>query len=118
MVLRNPTPSELNLLKFLIDKADVSVIPKNWSMRLLVDEMDDGGMGSLQLFPEGIKNMNRKFGKQISDCQFTDEDGVEVIASLYIDQFGFLYELDIWKTNFEKLMHIPMDTKKLRKLQK
>lgn len=41
------------------------------------------------------------------ETQFTDIDGVEVIASLNVDVDGVLFELDIWKTNFEKLVKIP-----------
>ncbi len=50
---------------------------------------------------------DRKFGRRASECQFTDEDGVEVLASLNLDQDGNLYELDIWKTDFGKLIRIP-----------
>ncbi len=50
---------------------------------------------------------NLIFGKQISDFQFTDVDGVEVIASLNVDSDGNLLELDIWKTDFGKLIKLP-----------
>lgn len=46
-------------------------------------------------------------GRQISEFQFTDIDGVEVIASLNVDVDGVLFELDIWKTNFEKFVKLP-----------
>ena len=69
--------------------------------------MDDGEMGSLYLFPQGKINESRKLGRQISEFQFTDIDGVEVIASLNVDVDGVLFELDIWKTNFEKLVKLP-----------
>ncbi|WP_420885213.1 DUF6984 family protein, partial [Candidatus Symbiothrix dinenymphae] len=36
-----------------------------------------------------------------------DEDGVDVIASLNIDDTGDLYELDIWKTDFSPLIKLP-----------
>jgi hypothetical protein len=65
--------------------------------------MDDGGMGSLLLFPNGNIVEGRKFGKQISDLQFIDSDGVEVLASLNTDVDGNLFELDIWKTDFGML---------------
>ena len=64
-------------------------------------------MGSLYLFPQGKINESRKLGRQISEFQFTDIDGVEVIASLNVDVDGVLFELDIWKTNFEKLVKLP-----------
>jgi len=70
--------------------------------------MNDDGMGSLRLYPDGSEAIDRKFGKQVSECQFIDKDRIEVIASLNLDQIGSLYELDIWKTNFEKLLQIPI----------
>ena len=103
---RKPTIQEEQLLELLIERASF-VVPKDWKNRLLVCPMDDGGMGSLYLFPEGILVENRLFGEQISDFQFTDTDGVEVIASLNIDSDGNLFELDIWKTNFGKLLKFP-----------
>ncbi|WP_421750901.1 DUF6984 family protein [Croceimicrobium sp.] len=36
-----------------------------------------------------------------------DADGVEVIATLYLDKDGSLFELDLWKTNFEPLLILP-----------
>lgn len=69
--------------------------------------MDDGEMGSLLLFPEGILNEKRKFGEQVSDFQFKDEDGIDVIASLNLDDNGKLLELDVWKTDFSKLIKLP-----------
>ncbi len=73
----------------------------------MVRSMNDGMMGSLYLFPQGKTIAGRKFGKQISDFQFTDVDGIEVIVSLNVDEDGDLFELDIWKTDFGKLKKLP-----------
>lgn len=69
--------------------------------------MADGGMGSLYLFKEFSNNDQRAFSKQVSECLFTDKDGVTVIASLNIDNNGDLYELDLWKTDFSPLIKLP-----------
>jgi len=74
---------------------------------LLVETMNDGGMGSLLLFPNGVTKEKRLFGRCVSECQFTDRDGVEVIASINIDKKGELLELDIWKTDHSPLISIP-----------
>lgn len=74
---RKPTEAELKLLKYLIEKAALK-INKNWQEDLLVTPMPDGNMGSLLLIPKNISNETRRFGKQVSEYQFTDEDGVEV----------------------------------------
>lgn len=100
---RKPTPSEERLLNLLIKKASV-MFPANWKEGLLVRPMNDGGMGSLYLFPKGEVSIDRRFGKQVSEFQFKDQDGIEVIASLNVDNNGKLFELDIWKTDFSKLI--------------
>ena len=107
MVSRKPSLDEIRLLSFLIHEADDLVVSRDLYTQIKVADMEDGGMGSLRLFPFGVELPETKFGKQISACLFTDKDGVEVIASLNLDNNGNLYELDIWKTNYANLIHIP-----------
>ena len=114
MVLRSPSPSELLLLNFLIVGVDHFEPSGKLLGRIKVADMNDGGMGSLRLFPQGSDALDVKFGKRASACQFTDEDGVEVIASLNLDQNGNLYELDIWRTDFGRVTRIPDNRKELR----
>ncbi|ACE06212.1 hypothetical protein Aasi_0841 [Candidatus Amoebophilus asiaticus 5a2] len=92
-------------------KKSKSRLPANWKDNLLVRPMNDGKMGSLLLFPYDITKNDRMFGKQISECQFKDKDGIDVIASLYIDDKGNLFELDIWKVDFSPLLDIPQKFK-------
>lgn len=115
MVLRSPSPTELLLLSFLIAEAGNLKPSEELLGGLKVADMNDDGMGSLKLFPDGSQTANAHFGKRASACQFTDEDGVEVIASLNIDQHGNLYELDVWKTDFGKLVRIPENHDELRR---
>ncbi len=103
---RKLASKELKLIALLILKSGYS-FPNDWYQKLVVRQMNDGEMGSLYLFPEGNSIENRSFGEQISEYQFKDADGVDVIASLNIDTNGELFELDIWKTNFEKLIQLP-----------
>ncbi len=104
---RKLTPQEENLLSILVKQSSV-VLPTDWKEGLLVRSMDDGGMGSLCLFPKGeIKEDGRSFGESVSEFQFTDQDGIEVIASLNLDDNGDLFELDIWKTDFSKVIKLP-----------
>jgi hypothetical protein len=115
MALRNASPTELMLLHFLICEADLFEPSEEMLKSLKVADMEDGGMGSLRLFPKGLKVLDARFGERESACQFTDEDGVDVIASLNLDQHGKLYELDIWKTDFGKLIRIPDNQNELRR---
>lgn len=105
---RKPTPQEERLLELLVKMSSIT-FPVNWKEGLLVRPMDDGEMGSLYLFPKGEIKEDRILGEQVSELQFTDQDGIEVIASLNIDSNGDLYELDIWKTDFSKLIRLPRD---------
>lgn len=68
--------------------------------------MQDGGMGSLRLYPNGVIEKERRCGGLVSEHTFTDKDNVPVIASLFVDKQGKLYELDIWKMNFRPLIAI------------
>ncbi|MDW3194242.1 MAG: hypothetical protein R8G66_17845 [Cytophagales bacterium] len=107
MSSRKLSQDERWLLEMLVQKATVK-FPSNWSDNLLVKPLSDEGMGSLLLFPERVAvDDDRLFGEQISEYQFTDEDGIEVIASLNMDDEGKLFELDIWKTDFSPLISIP-----------
>ena len=69
----------------------------------LVQDMNDGGMGSLRFVgPE-----NRHLGAVPTEAIFRDEDGVVVSAAVVLDRAGALYELDIWKVDFSPLIRIP-----------
>ncbi len=105
---RLPSRSEILFLEFLIQKASLK-FPIDWHIGLHVVELNDGGMGSLHLLPRGVEEGTyRLFGERISECQFKDIDGVDVIASLYLDRTGRLFELDIWKVDFTPLVSRPI----------
>ena len=103
---RRPTEKEINLLRLLIIKSEMD-FSENWENNLLVSPMKDGEMGSLYLYPSGTFVTNRKFGKQVSEYQYKDQDGVDVMVALNIDDNNDLYELDIWKVDFSKLITLP-----------
>ena len=103
---RKPTLQEKRLLELLVKKSSL-ILPDNWKDNLLVRSMNDGEMGALYLFPNGKIIEGRAMGEQVSDFQFADLDGIEVIASLNIDENGDLFELDIWKTDFSRLIKFP-----------
>jgi hypothetical protein len=94
-MMRRLTEDENRLVRFLLGK--------NVPSDALVEPMSDGGMGSLQF---GSRS-NRRFGSCIASATFTDTDGVPVSATLNVDQFGELFELDIFKADFSALQQIP-----------
>ena len=71
----------------------------------LVEDMKDGGMGSLRF--KDADNRERRLGKKIAEAEFTDEDGIPVSAVLNLDDKGQLFELDMWKVDFSALKRYP-----------
>ncbi len=106
MPLRKLSPAEERFLQFMVEKASLS-LPPDWKDKIMVKPMDDGGMGSLLLFPDGIETQNRVFEKTAAEHEFKDADKTDVLASLNIDRSGQLLELDIWKMNFDPLIRFP-----------
>ena len=98
--MRKIAEAEVPLISWLLSAAGRNESVEN----LTVSEMEDGGMGSLFFGPTPEK---RRFGAAIADCQFLDKDGVTVIAALNTDEEGHLYELDMWRTDFNPLMAWP-----------
>jgi len=106
MDYRKPKENELRLIEFLISS---SKFHNTLSVsRLIVKSLKDGCMGSLKLSKvDNPFNNDRLVGEMVSEFMFKDVDNVKVIASLYIDNYGNLFELDIWKTDFSELIEIP-----------
>jgi len=107
MDYRKPTKDEEELIQLLVDGSSL-IFPADWKDGLLVYPMKDGGMGSLLLIPKEALTQDRKFGRQVAEYHFKDRDGIEVIVSLNVDKSDKLFELDIWKTDYSKLIDISM----------
>lgn len=101
MSQRRPTEKELTLISDILKRTANYSPPEHWQDRLLVIPMCDGGMGSLKLCLDGHNQEGRKFKAQIGDLLLKDNDNIDVIVSLNIDDNDQLFELDIWKTNYE-----------------
>ncbi|CAB5703250.1 Uncharacterised protein [Delftia tsuruhatensis] len=65
--------------------------------------MSDGGMGSIKF----IGSENNVFGENLAEASYIDEDGVQVIITVYGDKAGGLYEVDFWKADFSPLKKYP-----------
>jgi hypothetical protein len=70
-----------------------------------VEEMNDGGMGSLIFL--GNDQSDRRLSGAIAEADFVDADGVRAEVVLNVDQYGQLFELDIWKVDFSPLQRLP-----------
>jgi hypothetical protein len=72
----------------------------------LVEEMTDGGMGSLRFTGAA----GRKFGQQLAEAELQDVDGVVLNITINVDQYGSLFEFDVWKVDFSPLIRLPSPT--------
>jgi hypothetical protein len=97
--MRYITEKEYNLVKFLIEKIGLKSKSIMLSKKLLVEELKDGGMGSLRFHYTDINLDKRQFGKAIVEARYLDKDGIMVSVVVNIDSEGFIYELDVWKVN-------------------
>lgn len=95
---------ELRIVEYLSNLADYPVLKKS---ELFVMPMYDGGMGSFTIFKSETETReNRKFGKQISEYEFIDDDNIPVIVSLNVDQNNNLFEVDIWKADYSPVINL------------
>ncbi len=102
--MRNLRDNERNLIECLLNKSELSNINLE---NLQVEEMTDGGMGSLY-FVNAEKNRNeRRLGKRICERQFSDSDSIPILVSVNVDEAGVLFELDIWKVDFSRVIKFP-----------
>jgi hypothetical protein len=71
---------------------------------ILVQDMPDGGMGSIK-----FRTTTRKpsYGKEIAAGAFRDRDGVPVSVTLSLDKKGQLFELDVFKADGSPLISYP-----------
>jgi hypothetical protein len=103
---RKLSNDEKEVIEFLINSADSKWFSlKSDLCSINVTEMDDGGMGSLEFEVGDVKN--RMLGALICEAEFIDDDGVTVLVALNADREGRLFELDVGKVDFSKLIAFP-----------
>jgi hypothetical protein len=97
------TRSEIDLIGWIIkdSKEAINIIPK--LPTLLVEEMNDGGMGSLR----AVSNKSRIYSKDIGEIELTDIDGVYLLISVNVDMEDNFFELDVWKADSSPLKQFP-----------
>lgn len=103
LVSRYLSDSEISIIQaMLLGVRSLSLTPEALS-EIRVEDMDDGGMGSIKF---ESKKSERRLGSDLARETFVDEDGVEVIATLSLDNYGDLFELDIWKVDFSPVVNL------------
>jgi|APTNR8051073442_1049403.scaffolds.fasta_scaffold123969_2 hypothetical protein len=104
--MRKLHTKEKKLILCLLKKKDTSFNCPNLN-EVYVEDMDDGGMGSLYIISEIKEKKNRKMLKSIAELTVKDKDGITISITLNIDHEGKLFELDIWKVDFSPLIDYP-----------
>lgn len=74
---------------------------KIFSIPSMVEDLNDGGMGSIQLSRKG-----RHSGELIL-VQYHDADEQLVLIGLSKNEYGELFDLDFWKVDFNPLIRYP-----------
>jgi hypothetical protein len=74
---------------------------------LVVEEMENGGMGSIRFVRSNEPGRPRRMLQRIAEKQFSDVDGLPILVSLNVDEDRQLFELDIWKADFSAVRRFP-----------
>ena len=98
--MRHLLTNEIPLVEFLFELAAIPLEVGS----LKVQPMADGGMGSLSISP---LDPGRRFGSQVAECHFYDEDGIPVSVTLNVDQNGAPFEIDVWRVDFSPTVAWP-----------
>jgi hypothetical protein len=96
MLQRQIRQEEKNLILFLLTQIFAD---KNYQIPSHVSDLNDGGMGSVQLI----------------QMEYIDLDGQRLIITLTENENQELFELDFWKVDFSPLKKFP-SPEKLKKL--
>lgn len=97
--------AEKELILHMLDRASRAAHFRDMLADYLVEDMSDGGMGSVRFSSPNAEG--RRLGELLYQMEFADEDGVPVIATLFLDSLGQLFELDMWKVDFSPLKRFP-----------
>lgn len=92
------------VLRALLEAARLNS-PITTDDELCVEDMEDGGMGSLRFALPADRH--KPFGRVVAEAEYVDEDGVPVSITLNTDQDGNILELDFWKIDFSPLKRYP-----------
>lgn len=105
MCMRKLKPEEIALITWMIKDKDEGPSIIDTLHELIVEEMEDGGMGSLRVIVKGEDN--RSFFRELANVDLFDVDKVPVFISIDLDANGHFFELDVFKGDFSPLKEFP-----------
>jgi len=103
-MVRKLKEDEIALINWMINDTEEGRIILNGLEELIVEEMNDGGMGSLRVKGNENRLFSRELGKQFDGF---DIDNVPVFISVFLDTNGDFFELDVFKGDFSPLKRFP-----------
>ena len=105
--MRTIQQKEYDLLAALLSQVGISLDSVRLSPDLLVEELQDGNMGSLRFHEGTDMDDDRRLGSPILEGQFHDYDGTLVSLAVNVDDQGRLYEMDMWNIDFLPTRRFP-----------
>lgn len=96
------------LLKILLEKAPPQTAKGVELDTIRVVDSGEAGARSI-IFPDTRDEAqeNGRLARPCVEAEYSDSDGVLVMVTLLTDQFGCLYEVDLWKVNFTNIQLLP-----------
>jgi hypothetical protein len=104
-IMRKLKKKERDLIEFMLKNDRVYNNIINGLSKSIIREMDDGKMGSLRFIHDD--GLIRSFGKEIVSISILDLDMVPVSFAINVDNYGDLFELDVFKGDFSPLKQFP-----------
>ncbi len=92
--------NEIELIQNLLQK--LALNPANYALPVIVDEYEDGKMGSI-----GLGTGEHEYAGDLIQVEYIDTDDTPVVITLTKDTNDQLLDLDFWKTDFSKLLTYP-----------
>jgi len=96
---------EQNIIRQMLSNTPEGENICNQLPSLQVEEMDDGGMGSLRFLPQST-SVKKRLGSILSETEISDIDGTPVSVAFIVDQEGRPFELDVCKVDFSSLKRL------------
>jgi hypothetical protein len=114
--MRTITNNEYDFLLRVENAKGKSLHALGLSSTALVEQMSDGGMGSIRFVDQANASSSRTLGEVFAQGEYNDEDGVPVSFTVNLDDDGGIFELDLWRVDFEPLKRLPTETDEVRML--
>lgn len=93
---------ERQIVEFLLGNLELPVRELKIPSQVL--PLNDGQMRSISFDLMG----NKKFGRDLIQGEYIDIDNVVILITLTVDVDNELFELEFWKTDFDRLIKYPL----------